>query len=500
MTTKLLGSALGRKAVSLDQLDQFLDWLVTSDLSNEPQDLYAAVAWTFWSVNMRADALASVPYGIYRIDTDEDTEENEAPGWELDLAPILWTVEAWLCLKAAAYIFKRDSSGQSLQVLNANSMQGDKDSVEKGKYTQFIQRVGPREIIYPAKDIVYFRTFNPRNDIGPGIASGQVGQRAGSLVRNANEWAVKFFENGAIPLAVLKVPGTMSKEDKGIFKEAWNKLLRGVAKAFNVAVLERGADLQVIGQPVKDLTMPELERTKKEQILAAHKIPPGLGDSRTNRATQEFLELQFWTKTVQPQARVHIMPVLNEQLLNPLGLRIGFRFHEIEAIQTQEIAKAESVSFLFNGAMLPAYEANTVKIEEVRRVLNELLVWVDLPGLDEQFEPEERTPPQLLVANQQAKEETEASETEQGRPQRRGENPPKAFDDDLRKWRRVALRRLGEGKGALYDFQSENIPPGLHRDILDALETADTEEEVKAAFAAGFWGERQTSHAWAGYP
>jgi hypothetical protein len=85
-------------------------------------------------------------------------------------------------------------------------------------------------------------------------------------------------------------------------------------------------------------------------------------------------------------------------------------------------------------------------------------------------------------------------------PQRRGENPPKAFDDDLRKWRRVALRRLGEGKGALYDFQSDNIPPGLHRDILDALETADTEQEVKAAFAAGFWGAPETTHSWAGYP
>jgi hypothetical protein len=91
MTTKLIGSGLGRKAVSLGDLDNFMDWLVSQGEGTEPQDLYSAVAWTFWCVNLRANSLSSIPYGIYPIGSDDDTEENEYKGWELDLAPFLWT-------------------------------------------------------------------------------------------------------------------------------------------------------------------------------------------------------------------------------------------------------------------------------------------------------------------------------------------------------------------------------------------------------------------------
>jgi len=159
-------------------------------------------------------------------------------------------------------------------------------------------------------------------------------------------------------------------------------------------VLEQGLTPTVIGQPVKDLVVPALESTKREQILAAHNIPPGLAEAKTNRAERDALQYELWTQSLIPWVRTRIQPVLNDQLFNELGLRVLFKTNEIEAVQKEEIAKAEAAAFFMNGVMLPMYNANTASVEEVRRVGSTILEMADLPPLDDKFTPETRLAPQ----------------------------------------------------------------------------------------------------------
>ena len=74
---KIAGGVLGAKAVSLGDLDNFLDWLVSGGDGTEPQDLYKAVAWTFWCANLRANNIAQVPYAVYPMELDEKEEDEE---------------------------------------------------------------------------------------------------------------------------------------------------------------------------------------------------------------------------------------------------------------------------------------------------------------------------------------------------------------------------------------------------------------------------------------
>jgi hypothetical protein len=90
--------------------------------------------------------------------------------------------------------------------------------------------------------------------------------------------------------------------------------------------------------------------------------------------------------------------VIDEQLLNPMGYRLGYRYKEIEALQRAEIEKAESASFIISGVMLPAYEANVVSVDETRRVVDSILQWTALPALDASFTPEERVQLPMLGA------------------------------------------------------------------------------------------------------
>jgi HK97 family phage portal protein len=386
--TKITGGVLGAKAVSLGEFDDFLDWLVDRGNGSGAQDLYAAVAWNFWCVNLRADSVSQIPWNIYDEDSTEDIEENERD-WPFKMRKIHWAVEAWLQLKGAAYVLQKTKRGMltGLQVLNSNTMKVLEWDSEGP--TKFRQQVGSRIKDYDADEIVYFRTWSPIDDIGEGVSSGEVAQQPGALIKALNEYGTSYFKNGAIPAVLLTTEGAVPKNEKQRIESAWNKMLQGVRKMFKTVVLERGLTPTVVGQTVEDLAMPDLERAKKEQILAAHKIPPGLAEAKTNRAERQALLFELWTNTIIPEVEVYIQTTWDEQLFNPRGLRIGYHFNEIEVLQRTEIEKAESASFMVGDVMLPAYQAGTVSVDEVRGVINTILQWMSLPELEENFQPPE---------------------------------------------------------------------------------------------------------------
>jgi len=134
------------------------------------------------------------------------------------------------------------------------------------------------------------------------------------------------------------------------------------------------------------------------QILAANKIPPGLAEAKTNRAERNALQFEFWTQCIKPEVAVWLQPALNEQLFNPMGLRIAWSFSEIEAIQAAELEKAEAMAFAINGVALPAYQANLISVDEARSWIDAVGQAAALPPLDEEFTPEERIAPQPFGA------------------------------------------------------------------------------------------------------
>jgi len=345
----------------------------------------------------------------------------------------------------------------------------------------FLQKVGADEKRYRADELRYFQSFSPRYDYGHGVAPGEVGQKSAELIAQANGWATKFFENGAIPAVFLTTDSPVPPEEQKEIESRWDRMLRGVKNAFKTKVLQRGITPTVIGQPVSDMSMPDLERTKREQILAAHKIPPGLAEAKTNRAERDALQFELWTQAIKPEVQVHIKPVVNAQLLNPMGLRIAWDWSQVEAIQRAEIEKAESMSFILDK-MLAAYDANTVSVDETRAVIDELLSWLALPQLEASFTPEERMPAIPFGGAQQPPGSEQSGEPPESAP-------AKMLTDtdvftDLARWERKALTRFGEGRpDKALEFESDTIPAAVHSLIQFGLEHALSADDVRAVFA-----------------
>jgi hypothetical protein len=461
-----MGGTFGAKAVTLAEFDSFLDWLVSQSAEDsEASELYRSVSWVFWCINRRASAIGQMPYGIYPLEVEDDDPDAEVE-FGIDLRNMLWQVEAWLCLTGAAYVYKwmLGSALDDLQVLNAYHM-SVKEHDARGP-TLFEWKDKERQTFKP-EELLYFRLWHPRDDIGPGVAPIAPGRVPAQVVQQTSEWADAFFRNGAIPAVFLTTEGSPPPKERERVESAWNEMLRGVKNAFRTIVLGHGLTPTVIGQPVSDLAMPDLERIKREQILGSFLLPPGLAEAKTNRAERDALKLEAYETCYIPQWETWIEPVVNEQLLTPLGLRLSGHPNELEIFQIRELRSW---------------------IDSVGQAAN-------LPALDESFVYEEpETPPQLApFTGRQPQEEGDQEGPGSFTPvdDRIEQRTGKALADELDKWERMAVKRIKEGRpDKALQFASDVIPALMHSLIVHGLEKALTLGDVLETFKAAR-GEKQ---------
>lgn len=502
----IAGGALGTKAVSIGEIDEFLEWM-SSDrgVKKLPQELYKAVAWTYWCVNLRANNIAAIPYSIYTAESTEDVDEF-AVDFPIDLTVPIWGASTWLDLVGAAYWLKLENDAgfaeAGLQVLNANTMEvkfltegstidlgngygvtSGSGAAEFGDPFVFVQTVNGKKKVYRPEEIVYFRTFDPMDDVHEGTSSGEVGALSGSLILHANKWASAFFQNNAMPLLVLEAEGQVDKGEIERLKTAWNRSLQR-ALNWSVKILRRGMKVNVIGQPVKDLAMPEMSKDQKEQIIAAHDLPIGFAEPKTNRAERQQLEYELYSSHLIPYTKTKILPVINKLLLNPIGLRIAFHFNQIEAIQREEIAKAEAMSFVVSDVVIPSFAAQLMTRIESRRVINSVLEGANLPSLDDDpvFQDiKDETTEDIIEGEIESIENELPSGVSLDEEIGGGELEKSA----LRKWQTKAIRRFKEGcpEKALR-FESDHIAPKIKHLIIQSLKHAETPGDVKAIFDA----------------
>jgi hypothetical protein len=481
----ILGGTFGAKAITLAEHDSFLDWLVSQTTGDASADeLYRTVSWVFWCVYKRAYAIGQMPYAIYPLGAEDGDSDSEIKDF-IDLRRTLFEVEAWLALEAQAFVLKR--LPDKLQTLNKYTMAVA--AYDEDGPTLFEQRIKGQLNRFKPEELLYFRTWHPRDDINAGVAGSAPAKEPGQVIKNTNEWADSFFKNGAIPAVLLTTEGSPPPKERDRIESKWNEMLKGVRNAFRTMVLGHGLTPTVIGQPVDDLAMPDLSKDKKEQILGSFLLPPGLAEPKTNSAEHDAQKLEAYESCYIPEWNTWIEPVFNEQLLNPLGLRLSGRPQELEIFQAKESLKAESAAFFVGGMMIPLYKENLVAVDEVRRVANTILTAASLPELDEEFEPEERTPPQLQPFAGEREGETEEGITpiEERIESRTG----KALDNELKRWERKAVSRIKEGHPLkALQFASDVIPAVMHRMIVHSLEQATTLGDVLETFKAAR-GEKQ---------
>jgi HK97 family phage portal protein len=452
---------LNKSTKAIVTIPGWAEALMDAEHMHNEQQAFASVPLIFRAINLRCDTLTSCPVHVYKGEGDNRAETD----WPLpqEMVDLLWLTEASMLLSGAAYWLKLKNKANLLkdgvQWLNPATM-----TVELGNKNEIIfkqdkatQNTGP----WTLKEMVYFKDFNPSNDVGPGVSPTEVSLGASSLMRYMTDFASVFFEKGAMPITVLGVQGLTDKDEIKRVEGFFKKIASGVKNAFRtVAVNTEKLDPKVLSQPVKDLAMPELTEQARHNIAWAFGIPQTMLEDSANYATAKEHRMSFWQDTLRPRGN-KIARVINKQLLEPhFGMTMEFAFDELDIFQEDEEKRSDSYYNYVGAGMRPSIAAEILGID--------LPEGVDYADLDDKYDQ----PEQEMDADDRPINDS---------------NDEKRVKDELRKWLRFELRRLG--KDDKREFKSAVIPLSMYGAISGSLQTADNEDAVKRIFDDAIkWG------------
>lgn len=431
----------------------WVDLLTSDGVPDSVGTLYKQVPLLFRAVQLRCDALASVPVAI--MNGEEDEVEWPYP---TKLGNLIWQWEASNLLAGAAYgEIVKNKSGFRKDVKYRNPFDMTV-KYDRGVY-QFKQNssgtMWSNEPEAGNFEMVYIREFDPTQDTGPGVGAGKAANIDAKLLYAVSKFPEMYFEGGAMPVTLLGIDSNDRQEIERI-QNWFRRSATAIKNAFRVLGIRAGSITPVtLTPPLKDLSFPEISEMAKDNIAMAFGIKQTLLDSEAaNYATAQEDRLSFYEDTIKPRARI-FTDALNEQLLARDGLRIEFRFNEMDIFQEDEAARADLLNKL-TMAGLP------------------IEVALELAGYK-------------LTEEQSAMLESHQEQLDE----RRDNTVISPQIDELRKWQKFAEKRVKEGKG-LREFETSIIEPSLHGAISGALEGAKSVEDVKHIFDSVI--------EWRGYP
>jgi HK97 family phage portal protein len=430
----------------------WVDMLTSDGVPDSVGTLYKKVPLLFRAVQLRCDALASVPVAIMK--GKEDKTEWPYP---TKLGNLIWQWEASNLLSGAAFgeiVMNESGFRKDVRYRNPFDMTVKYD---RGVYEFKQNSSGAMWSNEPEAgkfEMIYIREFDPTQDTNPGIGAGKASNVDAKLLYAISKFPEMYFEGGAMPVTLLGIDSNDRQEIERI-QNWFRRSATAIKNAFRVFGVRAGSITPVaLTPPLKDLAFPELDKIAKDNIAMAFGIKQTLLDSEAaNYATAQEDRLSFYEDTIKPRARL-FEDALNEQLLARDELRIEFRFNEMDIFQEDESDRAELLNKL-TMAGLP------------------IEVALELAGYE-------------LTEDQSA-----VLESHQAQLDERIDSGVTPQIDELRKWQKFAEKRIKDGKD-LREFESSVIEPSLHGAISGALEGVKTVEEVKHVFDSVI--------AWRGYP
>ena len=446
----------------------WVDKLRQGDSLRGTIDAYSTVPMLYRAVNLRCDAISTVPYTLFRGD-----EEAEWP-FRQDLSQLIKDTERHLLLTGGAFWLKlrRGRVLTGFQLLNPLSMTVTFDArkAEPGNpYAgiTFHQKVGETNYgPWSIEDIVYFREPSMQDEVRPGLAPAYVALESSRLAHYLERFVSHFFEGGAQPITVLNLPESMDESEFKRFQTEWTARFTGVINAFRTAFV-RAPDLKVttITPDINTLMLPELQERVITSIGMTLGVPRTMLEaSAANYATADSDRQSFWRETIVPRLSLYTQ-VLNNQLLEGLGYEIVFQPEALDVLQADEANRAGSLLQLVQAGV-PLRGAMTI---------------LGYDGIDEALGPEpapigvtepQPTPPEPSPTPPTDNVVADAQTTEQAVASLRAEH-----------WELLAKkleRRIKAGKSIKCSFKSEALTADDIASVMERLEDGMTVTHMKA--------------------
>jgi HK97 family phage portal protein len=401
----------GTKAALVDNLPAEA-WIVHSgDREDGGIDaLYSNVAFLYRCVEMRANAIASLPWYIMRGDVELWSHNTDDVPSELlfaeHLPDLLWQIESAWCLRAEAFMLKQMNRVRvrELKWLAPWSITPQWD--ENDGLIGFERRLSRSTGMFSIDKVVYLR-LPGQHETKPRTPPAQAAMAAAGVVYSVDLFAKMFFERGAIKATLLTVSGNPLPEERERLKNWWKRAATSISKAFSTEVISADSVKPiVVGEGIESLSSGTLMKERREDIATAMGVPHSMIiSSASNFATAKIDRLNFHNTTIIPES-VILQRQLNRQLFEPLGLRFQFRPYELDVYQEDENERAEAFKKYVDAG--------------IKRSIAVQMLGIDLPQGVEPEDLDDPEPPTQPEAQPEAQSATQ--------PQPRGVQSPPIAD------------------------------------------------------------------------
>jgi HK97 family phage portal protein len=365
-------------------------WGWDSQVTGWKYDRYAWLGYmmnpiAYRAVNIIADAVAGIPWKLYRkMADDKDVEIETAPVLDLLKRPNPWLGEKdffaqyvqYLQLSGNTYI---RSAGPStgppkelyllrpdrIEILNGDCGMG---GICPDEYDGLIYEYtcGKAKERIDLRHFHHTRLWNPLCDLY-GLSPLQPASSSIDQLNEALQWNVSLLKNSASPSGVLSSDGNLSDEQIARLKEQMDVKYQGVWNSGRPMLLEGGLKFDQMGMSPKDMDWIQGTKLATKNICLALGIDPSLmGDSdHKTYATFRDAEKNFYTATIIPLLEKIRDDFLNRWLLPrfSMGDNVYFQY-DIEAIECLSDSRTE----IFNR-MITGVQAGIITVNEAREEL-----------------------------------------------------------------------------------------------------------------------------------
>lgn len=391
---------------------------------------YVKSPWAFACIQIRSSELANLPWRLTRngvVVQDHRlinilTQFGEESNWseamqatEIDLlihGKAFWLrdLEAVTRLNPATITVKADATG----------------------IKEFVQTINGKETNRFARDeIVYFREFNPAQDLMPGVPVLEVVKGAVAIEYESGQYAEAFFRNDATPSILLTTDQMVQEPEMDRIKAWWEKTFKGSKKAHKVAFVDRGLKAQVLSTSMKDIALVTIRDQARNDICAGFRVPKilvGAMEEATYANAQEARRFML-EDVIIPRAK-YFADVLNAEMVRKEDQSVTFEFvpQDLQILQEGANEKWKRLS--------DAVERRAISLPFARAQM----------GWPETAAPAEAPEPAAA--------------------------PPSAEQAEMRSWRRKAAHALRAGRAADVPFECFSITPARQETIRAQLPTA----------------------------
>lgn len=176
----------------------------------------------------------------------------------------------------------------------------------------------------------------------------------------------EFFANQATPNALIKYAQKLAPGSVEQISSRWDARYGG-AEGWKTAVLDQGADFQVIGNTFESMTFTALQSAGENRIVAAGGVPAivvGIqsGLDAATYANYQIAMRRFADVTMRPNWR-SACAALSKLVKVPPGARLWYDTTDIGALREGEKDRADTMQVLAGAAstlLMAGYEADSI--------------------------------------------------------------------------------------------------------------------------------------------